>query len=122
MQVVHFEHGLPGVGVGFVNGQDHGPSDHHLGQRFLGGFGRRRGAHHLPAAHDADGVGHGEHFAQFVRDEDDGFSLLDQRAHDDKKLVGFLGGEHSGGFIQNQDVGVAVKGFNDFNPLLRTNG
>ena len=71
------------------------------------------------AAHHADGVGHGEHFAQLVGDEDDGFALLHHAAHDDEQFVGFLGRQHGGRLIQDQNIRVAIEGLDDLDPLLR---
>ena len=39
-----------------------------------------------------------------------------------KKFVGFLRGQHRRGFIQNQDLRVAIQQLEDFNPLLDTHG
>ena len=51
-------------------------------------------------------------------DEDDRFSLLGQGAHDFEEFVRFLGGQCGRGFIQDQNVRLAVEQFDDLDTLL----
>ncbi len=55
-------------------------------------------------------------------DENNGFALLCQRAHDDEQLVGLLRGQNGGGLVENQDVGLAVQQLDDFHALLHAHG
>jgi len=53
-----------------------------------------------------------------MRDEDDGFALRDQGAHNIEQLIGFLRGEDGGWLVKNENFRVAVEQLDDFNALL----
>ena len=97
--------------------QFHGAT-HHRGRQ--GGFivlGRGLG-YDFPAANHGYRIGYGADFAEFMRDENNGSTLLLQAAHNLYQLVGFLRGEHRGGFIQDQDFRVAKQRLDNFHALL----
>src|SRR3989304_3333356 len=72
---------------------------------------------HPAVPQDGDLVGDRQHFLQLVGDEDDGNTLLHQRAHDLEEVFRLLGGQDCGGLVQDQDVRLAVEGLDDFYPL-----
>ena len=51
-------------------------------------------------------------------DQDDGFALFAQPTQNAEQLVGLGGGQHAGGFVQDQDVGLPVQRLEDFDALL----
>jgi len=51
-------------------------------------------------------------------DKDDRLALLGERVHDFEQLFHFLRSQHSGWFIKNKDVGLAVQQLDNFYPLL----
>ncbi len=67
-------------------------------------------------------VGHLQHFAQLVGDEDDRFALFDQLAHDHEQLVGFLRGQHRGGLVKDEDARLAVEQLDNLDALLHPHG
>ena len=79
-------------------------------------------ADHLAAADHGDGVGDGLDLAQLVRDEDDGGAAGLELAHDVQQLVGFLRGQHGGGLVEDEDLGVADQRLDDLHPLLDAHG
>src|SRR5471032_2160621 len=95
------------------------PADHHIGQFFFGGAGRRHGADHAAAAHHGDGVGDVEDLLQLVRDQDDGLALFLEQAQDLEQRLGLLRGQHGGRLVQDQDVGAAVDLLENLHALLR---
>ena len=58
----------------------------------------------------------------FVGDDDDGLAVVAHVAENGKELVGFLGGENGGGFVQNEDIRAAEKDLYDLDGLLLGNG
>jgi hypothetical protein len=80
------------------------------------------GADGAAIAQNGDAIAQGQHFLELVADEDDGCALAGQFPQNLHQPCRFLGGEHGGGFIQNQHPGLAVQGFEDFDPLLFTHG
>ncbi len=96
-------------------------ADHQGGE--FGGRGARIGlADDLAAADHRDGVGDGLDLAQLVRDEDDGGAGVAQLPHDVEQFVGFLRGEHGGGLVKDQHLGVADQCLDDFHALLHAHG
>ena len=69
-------------------------------------------------AHDRHLIRNREHLGQFVGDDDDGFSLLPHAAEDDEEFLDFLRGQHGRRLIENQQPGLAVERFQQFDPLL----
>ena len=50
-------------------------------------------------------------------DQDDGFALFAQAAKNAEELIGFGRGQHARGFVQDQDIGLTVERFKDFDAL-----
>ena len=121
-KVVQLEHGLAGVGLTFVDNQLDGAADHHRGELGLAGLPRCCLPDHLAEAHDRDAVGYGEDLFQLVGDEQDRAPRLGKRTDDPEKPLGFLRGEHGGGFVEDQYLSVAHQGLDDLDPLLGTDG
>lgn len=63
-------------------------------------------------------VGHVHDLAELVRDQDDGLSLVAESLEDAKQVIRLRRGQHTGRFVENQDVGMAVQRLQDFHPLL----
>jgi hypothetical protein len=63
-----------------------------------------------------------EHLVQLVADEDDRLALRPQALDDLEQLAGFLGRQHGGRLVQDQDVRAAVQRFEDLDPLLLADG
>ena len=117
-QVAHLKDGFAGLRRGLVDLQQDLAADHQLGQ-FLGrGFGGFDGCHHLAAPHDADIVGVLHDLAQLVGDQDDGLALIPQAIENAEQVIRLGGRQHAGGFIQDQNVGLAVQRLQDLDPLL----
>ena len=51
-------------------------------------------------------------------DEDDGFALGAQAAENAEQLVGLSGGQHAGGLVEDEDIGLPVERFQNFHTLL----
>ena len=74
------------------------------------------------AAQHHDAVGDGEHLAELVGDEDDRLALVDQAAHDAEEVVDLARGEHRGGLVEDEDVGLAEQRLDQLDPLLLADG
>ena len=74
-------------------------------------------AHHAAMAQHHAAVGDCHHFMQLVADKQHRQAKCCGTAQGIKQRVRLLRGQHGGGFIQDQDAGAAVEGFQDFNPL-----
>ena len=115
------EPAVPGFGRWLVDGQGDVMADHEAGE--LGGRGGGLGgADDTAAADDGDGVGDLADLAQLVGDEDDGGARGLELAHDGDELVGLLRGEHGGGLVEDEDLGVSGQGLDDLHALLDTHG
>ncbi len=101
-----------------VDAQEHVSSHHQAGKARLGRSGGRQGLDHLATAQHGDPVGDLRHLVQLVADEDDRFPLGRQAADDREQLAGLLGREDGGRLVEDEDVGVAVEGLEDLDPLL----
>ena len=55
-------------------------------------------------------------------DEQDGLAFFCEGAHDLHQFVNFLRGQHSGRLVKNQNFVVPVQHFQNFHPLLHTDG
>ena len=55
-------------------------------------------------------------------DEDDGLSLCLEPADNLHQLIDFLWREDGGGLVKDDDVGIAVEGFENLHPLLHAHG
>ena len=59
---------------------------------------------------------------ELVGDDDQGLAVGLHVAHDGEQLIGLLGGQHSGGFIQDQNIRAAVQHLDDLHGLLLGHG
>ena len=57
-----------------------------------------------------------------MADEDDRLARLDKVAQHDEQLFGLLRGQHPGRFVEDEDVGSAVKHLHDLGSLLQADG
>ena len=71
-----------------------------------------------PCRKHRDAVGDREHLTQLVGDEHDRLALVDEAADDAEELVDLARREHRGRLVEDEDVGVAVERFDQFDPLL----
>ena len=95
----------------------HFAPDHGLGQTFAGCLRNGQLLNHPARAHDRYLVAQTHHFLELVRNQQNGGSLLAQHAQHVEQLLGLLGRQHGGGFVQNQNFGTPVQGFENFQPL-----
>ena len=110
----HFAGGLAGVALA---AHLHLAPDHGFGQAFDRGVGYGDVLHHAALAHHGDEVAQAHHLLEFVGDQQDRRSLRAQQRQHPEQLLGFLRGQHRGGFIQDQDARPAVQRLEDFQPL-----
>ena len=118
VQVVALEHQLAWRGGALFHAQQHRAPHHQLSQVFLRGGGGIDVGDHLAAAHHRHAVGDGHDLAQLVGNQDHGPALLLQRGQDPEQLVGLLGRQHPGRFVQDQGLGAAVQRLEDLDALL----
>lgn len=119
-QAADFQHGGAGPGRGLVHPQQDLAPDHQFGKLRGAGLGGAHAGDHLATAHHADVVGDLHDLAQLVGDQDDGLALIAQPAQDAEQVICLGRGQHAGGFVQDQDVGAAIQGLEDLDPLLVT--
>ena len=119
--ILHIQHHLTGGGGLFVHLQLNIAADHHAGKLFLGGVLDVHSAHILALAQDRAAVCHCHDLVELVGDEEDGFALLLEPAHDLHQLIDLLRGQNSGGLIKDQDLVVAVEHLQDLHTLLHPN-
>ncbi|MPN51681.1 hypothetical protein SDC9_199330 [bioreactor metagenome] len=100
------------------HGKAHVSAHHHAGELLFRGFGNVHRADALTLAQDGASVGHRHDFVELVRDKENALSLPGKAAHDLHQLVDFLRREHGGGLVEDKDLIVPVKHFQDFHPLL----
>ena len=65
---------------------------------------RDSGTHALALAQNCTAVCHSHDLVELVGNEQDGLALLLEPAHDLHQFVDLLRGQHSGGFVKDQDV------------------
>ena len=111
----------PSVGGVLVDDQLDRAADHHRGELGVAGLGVGL-ADDLAEADDGDPVGDLADLAELVGDEDDGLPGLLELAHDVHQLVGLLRGEHRGGLVEDEQLGVAGEGLDDLHALLHADG
>src|SRR4029077_8285441 len=58
----------------------------------------------------------------FVADKNYRLAALHQAAQDAEQLHRFLGGQHAGRLVENQDPRAAIENFDDLDPLLEADG
>ena len=119
-EVVDHQDDVVGCPVGLVDGELDRSADHQLCQLGLaGGLRCRRGDDRATADH-GDPVRDGDHLFELVRDEDDGRPVVAQGSHDADQLVDLLRGQHRGGLVENQDLGVVGECLDDLDTLLHS--
>lgn len=92
-------------------------ADHQLGQLLGRGVLGIGGAHGRPPPDDGDLVGHRQHLAQLVRDEDDGESLRLELAQVVEERLDLLRYEDGGGLVEDQGAGAPVEDLEDLHAL-----
>lgn len=92
-------------------------ANHHPRQAGRGFVTRNRLAGHLAAAQNGGAVAQGLDFVQLVADVDNRHALAGQPAQGVEQLLHRLRGEHRGGFVQDQQLGVLQQAAHDFHPL-----
>ena len=97
-------------------------ADHHV-RHFLrvGIFGKHI-ADELAMAEDRHAVGERFDLVHFVRDDDDGLSVVAHVAQHGEELVGLLRRENSRRLVKNENIRAAVKDFHDLDRLLLGDG
>ena len=73
-------------------------------------------------AHDRHFVGNRQHLVEFVRDDDDGFSLFAHDSQDVEELFDFMRGQHGGRLVEDQNSCLTVEGLQQFHALLFADG
>ena len=120
--VLHVQHHLAGVGRLFLDLKLDITAHHHAGKLFLGGVLDLHSAHILALAQNGAAVCHRHDLVELVGDEEDGFALFLEPAHDLHQLVDLLRRQNSRGLVEDQDLIVAVEHFQDLHALLHSNG
>ena len=118
----HVQNHLAGVAGLLVHMEVDVAADHHGGELLHCGVLGLHRADVLALAQHGAAVGHGHDLSQLVGDKQDALALGGQVAHDLHQLVDFLGGEHSGGLVENQNLVVPVEHLEDLGALLHTDG
>ena len=86
-------------------------------------FGRGGVLHQMPRVHDPHGVGDAGHHAQVVGDEEHGHAALAALLRDEAEDLALDGGvEGRGGFVRQQQVGLAGQGHGDHHALAHAAG
>ena len=106
------------VGLPAIDGQRDLAADHQLGKVLLVRLGRDPLADDLAAPDDRDPVGDLEDLVELVADEDDAVAAGREATEDLEDLLGLLRREDRGRFVEDEDLGVAVEGLEDLDPLL----
>jgi len=124
MHVMHIEHlDVRSRGANVMTRFVYLLSNHPRGQL---GLRRARGRHprYDPTtfSQDRESVRDLDDFLEFVTDEGNAHSLRCQAPERSKKLVNFVGAEHGGGFIEQQDTGASHQGPQQFDPLSLPDG
>ena len=104
--------------VGAVDIQVNLLAHHHLGQLSLAGLRGFHGGDMLPLAQDSHPVADLHDLVQLVGNDDNALSVFPHAAQDGKQAGDLLGGQHRGGFIQDQDVRAAVQHLDNLHRLL----
>ena len=100
--------------------KDHVPAHHQGGDLPFAGLSGLHYLHQAAALHHAHPVADLHHLRQPVGDQDHGHALLlHDTADDAEQLIRLLGGQYSGGLIQNQHLRAGAQGLEDLHPLLQ---
>src|SRR4029453_11795708 len=117
LHVLHVQHHLFGCAWFFRHHVGHLTSHHQRSQLGFRGLCRCCGAYHTPATQHSDAMGYLEDFAELMRNKDNGGPLGGQGNKRAKEVLCFGRGQYCCGFVQNQDGGLAVEGFEDLDTL-----
>ena len=109
-----------------VDLEQHRAPDHHSGQFSLADGGRVDRGLDLAASQHSHPIREAGDFIQLMRDEDNRLvaafaphgRLLDHLSQRVAQIIRFLRRQHGCGFVQDQDIGVAVEHLEDLDPLL----
>ena len=118
----HPEHRLPLFQGRLLNGLHRVAAHHQAGDVAGRQLFHLIGAHHLARPHDGQPVADGLHLVDLVGDKDDGVPALFQKQKLLEQLLRLLGGQHGRGLVQDDQVGVAVKAFEDLHLLFLAHG
>ncbi len=121
-QILDLENAGVGRGGLLVDAEQDLAAHHQFGQRLGRGVLRFHRGRHLAPSHDADGVGDLHDLAQLVGDQDDRLALVLEAIEDAEQVIGLGRGQHAGGFVEDQDIGLAVKRLQDLDALLVADG
>ena len=121
-QMLYHNAGLGIHGGRTVNVQRHRTSNHHIGHLLGVGFPCEHIAHELAVAQDGHPIGQVLHLVHLVGDDDDGLAVVAHIAQDLEELFRLLGGQHSSGLVQNQNIRPAIEDLHDLHRLLLGNG
>ncbi len=97
-------------------------SHHEAGQLLLSGLLRSNGAHDAAIAHHRDSIRKLQDLLKFVGHNDDRAALVAQATQHREELVLLMRGEDGGGFVEDQQPGVAIEQLENLNPLLHADG
>lgn len=106
------------IGFVFFDVQENMVVDYEFGEFFYIGFGGFVGGDYFVMVYDGDFVGDGYDFVQFVCDQNDSFFLIFELGEDVEQVIGFGWCQYVGWFVEDQDIGFVVDGFEDFDVLL----
>jgi hypothetical protein len=90
------------------------------GQVFLARLSGKGLAHHLSFAQHRHPIAYVHDLVQLMADDDHHMAGASHLAQGPEEVLGLLGGEHGGGFVQNQQIGIIDERLEDFHPLLFT--
>ena len=121
-QMLHFQNGPVRLCLGLFHGETHLSPHHHLRHLLFGNGIHLHGTDIFSTAQHRAPVSYRLDFFQFMGNEQDGFPLCHQTAHDLHKFVYLLGRQHRSGLIKDHDFIVPVQHFEDLHPLLHAHG
>ena len=104
-----------------MDGQYDVSSHHEIGQLFLCHLIGSLISNEPASPQDIDPLSYSHDLFQLMGDDNDRNFRISQLPDDVKQLLHLLGCQHSRGLIQNENLGISVKGFEDLYPLLQTN-
>jgi hypothetical protein len=109
-------------GLGLVDDEIDGPTDHQRRERLLINVGRRYLRNGLSPSHDHDAVCYLEGLAEFVADEDDPLAVGLELVDNFEEPVDLGWGQNGCRFIENDETRLAFEDLYDLDPLLKTDG
>jgi hypothetical protein len=105
-----------------IRAKVHVATYHQAGQLLLGGLLRSNGAYHAAIAHYGDAIGKLQDLLKLVGHNHDRAALVTQSTQNGEELVLLVRGEDGGGFVEDQQPGVAIEQLENLNPLLHSDG